>query len=43
MRSLDMCRQEAIAGNHFFSPNPAGRANRTGVRQTRFAAIAMVY
>jgi hypothetical protein len=22
-----------IAGNHFFSPNPAGRANPTGVRQ----------
>jgi hypothetical protein len=33
MRSLDMCRQQVIAGNHFFSPNPAGRANPTGVRQ----------
>jgi hypothetical protein len=30
---MEMCRQEVIAGNHFFSPNPAGRANPTDVRQ----------
>jgi hypothetical protein len=43
MRSLDMCRQEVIAGNHFFSPNPCWQSNPAASARTRFAAIAMVY
>ena len=35
MRSLEMCRQEVIAGNRgFCNPNPRWQGNPTGVRQS---------
>jgi hypothetical protein len=35
MRSLEMCRQEVIAGNRgFCNPNPRWQGNRQGARQT---------
>jgi hypothetical protein len=34
MRSLEMCRQEVIAGNRgFCNPNPRWQGNPAGVRQ----------
>jgi hypothetical protein len=35
MRSLEMCRQEVIAGNRgFCNPNPRWQGNPAAVRQT---------
>jgi len=35
MRSLEMCRQEVIAGNRgFCNPNPRWQGNPAGVRQS---------